>query len=140
MNQQLYGKLAELENRIRDKMMDAANEREKLVYSMLSRLGKEIKQLLIDIEEVADDPSCKGVVLKYQTRCEEIIEETLETLEELIEMPFKVLIGKKLYEVIEDQMADLDDWIETINEALENTSKCFPYIEVWDIGVFLENN
>ncbi len=140
MNQQLYGKLVRLENEMYDKMIPAANEQEKLAYNMLNGLAKEMKQLLMDIEDVASDPSYKGVILKSQSQCEDIIEETVDILEEMIEMPFKALIGKKLYEVIEDQMADLDDWIETINEALEHTSKSFPYIEVWDIGIFLENN
>ena len=141
MNQQLCEKLAELENKMHDKMVhDAVNEQEKMIYNMLCGLAKEIQQLLVYMEEISKEPSCKGIVFRYQPQCQDIIEETLEILEELTNMPFKVLIGKKFYEVIEDQMADLDDWIETINEELEDTAKCFPYIEVWDIGVFLENN
>lgn len=141
MNQQLCEKLAELENKMHDKMVhDAINEQEKMIYNMLCGLAKEIQQLLVYMEEILKEPSCKGIVFRYQPQCQDIIEETLEILEELTNMPFKVLIGKKFYEVIEDQMADLDDWIETINEELEDTAKCFPYIEVWDIGVFLENN
>lgn len=140
MNQQLCEKLAKLENKMHDQMMHTVNEQEKVIYNMLSGLAKEIQQLLVYMEEMSKEPACKGIVFNYQPQCQDIIEETLEILEELINMPFKVLIGKKIYEVIEDQMAELDDWIETINEELENTSRCFPYIEAWDIGVFLENN
>lgn len=140
MNQQLYEKLVGLENKMHDKMTHAINEQEKVVYEMLNGLAKEIQQLLVSMEKVSEEPPCKGIVFNYQRQCEEIIEKTLEILEELIDVPFKVLIGKRLYEVIEDQMADLDDWIETINEALVHTSKSFPYIEVWNIGVFLDNN
>lgn len=140
MNEQLCNKLAEFENKTHDKMRHIVNEQEKTVYNMLSELAKEIQKLLVYMEEISKAPSCKGIVFNYQPQCQGIIEETLEILEEFTNMPFKELIGKKLYEVIEDQMADLDDWIETINEELEHTSKCFHYIEAWDIGVFLENN
>lgn len=140
MNQQLCEKLAELENKMNNQMMHTVNEQEKVIYNMLSGLAKEIQQLLVYMEEISKEPSCKGIVFNYQQQCQEIIEETLEILEEIINIPFKVLIGKKIYEMIEDQMAELDDWIETINEELDNTSRHFPYIEAWDIGVFLENN
>ena len=140
MNQPLHEKLIQLNLKMHDKMVGAVNEQEKLAYNMLSGLVKEMNQLLMDIEEVVGNPSCKGIVLNHQNQCEEIIEDTLDILEEIIEMPFKAVIGKKLYEVIEDQMADLDDWIETINELLEHTSINFHYIEEWDIGIFLEND
>ena len=140
MNQLLHEKLTQLDQKMYFKMMDTANEQEKSAYNMLSGVLKEIDQLLMDLEEVASNPSFKSIVLNHRSECEEIIEETLAILEEMSEMPFKSVIGKKFYEVFEGQMADLDDWIETINEALEYTSISFPYIEAWDIGIFLEND
>lgn len=137
MNQQLSRKLVRLENKMQEKMIYAVSEQEKLVYDMLISLVKEIQYLLVQIEEMVADASYSGIVPNYQTQCEDIVEETLEILEEIMEVPFKVLIGKKLYEAIEDQMADLDDWIETINEALEGSPKILSYIEAWDIGAFL---
>ena len=139
MNQQLQKKLVGLENKIYDKIMHSVSEQEKIVYNMLSDLIKELQQLLMHINDMSNDSFYRSLLLSGHTQYEDIIEETLEILEELIEMPFKILIGKKLYVAIEDQMADLDDWIETINEEIEDASKVFPYIEAWDIGVFLED-
>lgn len=138
MNQQLCEKLSVLEKRLYAKVTHAMGEEEKASYDMFGRLVKEMLQLVIRIEEMALHISCRPTVLKYQANCDDIIDETVEILEELIEMPFKVILGKKLYESIEDQMADLDDCIEIINEELVDDSKILPYIETWDIGIFLE--
>lgn len=138
MNQQLCEKLAVLENRIYAKVTHDMSEEEKASYDMLGRLTKEILQLVIRIEEMAHHISCRPTVLKYQAHLGDIIDETVSILDELIEMPFKIIVGKKLYESIEDQMADLDDCIEIINEELVDASKILPYIETWDIGIFLE--
>lgn len=138
MNQQLCEKLSVLENRLYAKVAHAISEEEKASYDMFGRLVKEMLQLVIRIEEMAHHISCRSTVLKYQAQCDDIMDETVGILEELIEMPFKVIVGKELYESIEDQMADLDDCIETINEELVDASKILPYIETWDIGIFLE--
>ena len=44
------------------------------------------------------------------------------------------------FETMRKLIADLEDWIETINEDLEEvTNSKFAYIEAWDIGVFFEH-
>lgn len=138
MSQKLYVQLSQFQDKIQDKLLGVTTE-EKAVYHMLSELMKECHQLLSAIEKVAQTPSCQAIMLAELPEGEAIVEETLAILEESIELPFKLLISKKVYEAIEDQMADLDDWIETLNESLEPFSYSFPYIESWDMGVFLES-
>lgn len=137
MSQKLYAQLSQLQDKIQDKLLIVSTE-EEAVYRMLGELIKECYQLLSSIEEVAQQSSCQAIFLSELPEGEAIMEETLEILEECIGLPFKVLISQKMYETIEDQMADLDDWVETLNESLEESSCYFPYIESWDIGVFLE--
>lgn len=138
MSQKLYAQLSQFQNKIQDKLLVVEMEEEKAVYNMLSELIKECHQLFSTIEEAAKTPSYQEVLLAELTEGEALMEELLEILEECIELPFKVMMRQKVYETIEDQMADLDDWIETLNESLDQPSCYFPYIESWDIGVFLE--
>ena len=139
MSEELYTQLTQIQNKIQDKLQSIEKDGEKSVYHMLGALIDECHQLLRKVEETAQLSTYQEILLCELPEGEAIIEETLQILEESIDLPFKLLTSKKVYEMIEDQMADLDDWIETLNENLDETTYSFSYIESWDIGIFLEN-
>lgn len=139
MSQTLYIQLDQFQNKIQGKLLTIETKQEKNVYVMLGKLMNECHELLNAVKKVAQTPSCQAIISSEFPEGESIVEETLAILEGITELPFKQLISKKVYETIEEQMADLDDWIETLNESLEHSSYSFPYIESWDIGVFLES-
>ena len=103
-------------------------------YEMLSRVVNELIHLIERIEQLSTVSHLKAAFKPYEGQWFFIMDEICEALEVLATEAFGAIKGKKIYEEVDEVMADLDDWIEAVNEMeMDDT---LPYLEAWDIGVF----
>lgn len=123
---EMKNKLTSLEEQLRTKASIQANE--EAVYTMFANVAGECTLQLQKMNQITDDTSAG----------EAILEEITDLLEQFVEMPYHLLISKKTYENFDEIMAELDDWVESINELIETHSEPFSYMEAWDLGVFFE--
>lgn len=105
-------------------------------YKMLEATIDELMALGAHVEKLKETPFTKSSFKAYQGEWEEIMEEIGETLDLLIEMPYKVVKAKKIYEDVDAVFADLEDWMESLNEEPFMEMEPLGYIENWDIGLF----
>lgn len=134
----LEERLVTLDNQLAQKMAQL-EEKEKNICLMYESLIQTFRMQLQTFESLKEESTLKKIFNKHQDTFQGIMEEIVDFFEELMELPYKVLVGKKVYEEMDELIADLEDWIETINEELEEvTDSQFAYIEAWDIGVFFE--
>ena len=117
------------------KVKETTKQEEKDYYAMLIELIDELVQLINDVEQMYKMDQMKVELNRYKGQWIEVIDEVCEYLEVLEEQTFALVKGKKLYESFDEVMADLEDWIENINEVIDNEHP-ISYIESWDIGVF----
>ncbi len=135
----LEERLDTLDNQLAQKM-EQLEEKEKNICLMYESLIQNFRIQLQRFEALKEEGALKKIFNKHQDTFQGIMEEIIDFLEVLIKLPYKVLVGKKAYEEMDELIADLEDWIETINEDLEEvTNSKFAYIEAWDIGVFFEH-
>ncbi|MBP3886381.1 MAG: hypothetical protein J6F30_01815 [Cellulosilyticum sp.] len=105
-------------------------------YEMLACFAKELAQLVSQVQALKEKPIIKNKLIPYDGQYLAIMDELCETLEILEEESFTLVRGKKIYEVVDEMVADLEDWIENVNEILEDEGVNMSYLEAWDIGVF----
>lgn len=129
-NTQLLQKKEQLIEKSKDKPEEAP------YYKMLEATIEELIVLGAHIEKLRETPFTKSSFKAYQSEWEEMMEEIGEAIDLLIEMPYKVVKGKKIYEDVDAVFADLEDWIESLNEESFMESEPLGYIENWDIGLF----
>lgn len=135
----LEERLDTLDNQLAQKM-EQLEEKEKNICLMYESLIQNFRIQLQTFESLKEESVLKKIFNKHQDTFQGIMEEIIDFLEVLIKLPYKVLVGKKVYEEMDELIADLEDWIETINEDLEEVAENqFTYIEAWDIGVFFEH-
>ncbi|MBE6022292.1 MAG: hypothetical protein E7231_03535 [Cellulosilyticum sp.] len=115
------------------KLKAQGNMENQVYYEMLSQVAAELIALEQKVEAIKDQNISKA----YKHQWMEIIGELCEILEVLEEQDLKMVKGKKTYEAIDEVIADLEDWIESINEEIGDEEQ-LPYFESWDIGVFFE--
>ena len=107
-------------------------------YEMLSSLTQELVDLERNMESLKQNPRIKNKLMPYEGQWLDLLEELCESLEVLEEQSYAVVKGKKIYESVDEIIADLEDWIECVNEVLEDEEINMSYLEAWDIGVFFE--
>lgn len=130
----------ELQTQLIQKMVTLQEASEQAIYKMYDAFIKECQSQLIQLEEMKKETLTKGIISNYEEEFYELIEEVVTQLNALLEVPCAVMIRKKSYcEAMDDLIADLDDWIENVNEALDGKGTGFNYMEAWDIGVFFES-
>lgn len=105
-------------------------------YKMLEATIEELISLGAHVEKLKENLFTKSSFKAYQSEWEEMMEEIGEALDLLIEMPYKVVKAKKIYEDVDAVFADLEDWIESLNEEAFMEMEPLSYIENWDIGLF----
>ena len=105
-------------------------------YKMLEATIEELILLGTHIEKLKQNPFTKSSFNAYQGEWEEMMEAIGEAFDLLIEMPYKVVKAKKIYEDVDAVFADLEDWIESLNEESFMEIQPLGYIEAWDIGLF----
>ena len=127
---QLLQKKEQLIEKSKDKPHEA------LYYKMLEATIEELISLGAHVEKLKENLFTKSSFKAYQSEWEEMMEEIGEALDLLIEMPYKVVKAKKIYEDVDAVFADLEDWIESLNEEAFMESEPLSYIENWDIGLF----
>ena len=98
-------------------------------YEMLVTFTSALIQLSQQVQGL------KNQLKAYECQWLNIMDELCESLQMFQEESFIVVKGKKIYETVDEVVADLEDWIETVNEHVE---EALPYIEAWDIGVFFK--
>ena len=102
-------------------------------YKMLEATIEELISLGAHVEKLKENLFTKSSFKAYQSEWEEMMEEIGEALDLLIEMPYKVVKAKKIYEDVDAVFADLEDWIESLNEEAFMEMEPLSYIENWDI-------
>lgn len=127
---QLLQKKEQLIEKSKDKPHEA------LYYKMLEATIEELISLGAHVEKLKENLFTKSSFKAYQSEWEEMMEEIGEALDLLIEMPYKVVKAKKIYEDVDAVFADLEDWIESLNEEAFMEMEPLSYIENWDIGLF----
>lgn len=127
---QLLQKKEQLIEKSKDKPHEA------LYYKMLEATIEELISLGAHVEKLKENLFTKSSFKAYQSEWEEMMEEIGEALDLLIEMPYKVVEAKKIYEDVDAVFADLEDWIESLNEEAFMEMEPLSYIENWDIGLF----
>ncbi len=104
-------------------------------YEMLIHFTDEMIGLTQQIEQLKKDFSVRRQLKEYEHQWFDIMDELQESLQILELENLNSAKGKKLYETVDEIVADLEDWIESVNEYLEDKEP-LSYIEAWDIGVF----
>lgn len=127
-------RLIELQTNL--KGFEGNNSEEAAYYTMLIELCKELKHLLQLIDEYKLHLGLRKQIIASEPEGKEIITAICEVLENESYQSFALVKNKKMYEVLDECMADLDDWIESLNEDIEAQGVTLPYIEAWDIGLF----
>ena len=117
------------------KVKKTTKQEEKDYDEMLIQLIDELLHLVNDVEEMNKIVQMKRQLSLYEDQWIGAMDEICESLEMLEQQSFGIVKGKKLYETFDEVMADLEDWIENINEVIEDKQP-IPYIESWDIGLF----
>lgn len=108
----------------------------KAYYKMIGQVCKDLLKIEGLIRTLQDNK-----LLNQQVRpIYEMMESAISSFCELLFQPeyqdFMLVKRKKLYEDLDDQMAELEDCIEDLNELLvEHGMKVHP-LESWDIGLF----
>lgn len=110
--------------------------REALYYKMLEETIEALIALDARIEMLKQTPFTKAPFKPYEAEWEEIMVAIEEAFDLLVETPYKVVKGKRIYEDVDTIFADLEDWMESLNEEAFMEMEPLGYIENWDIGLF----
>lgn len=104
-------------------------------YTMLIDLASALAKFATEVERLKKSSSAKYILTANEHQWLDIMEELCESLQMLEEESLKVVKQKKLYEAVDEVIADLEDWIEMVNESI-GAETPLAYIEAWDIGMF----
>lgn len=136
----LKQEINQLQVQLTQKITHTETGKEKAIYEMYDALLNECMLDIMQLEALERDVALKGSIMKYKSIFQQLIGELTILLQDLMQVPYPVLIKKKVYEEIDELIADIEDCIENINEALEGKGNLFHYMEAWNIGVFFEND
>lgn len=128
----LLEKVAQLESKATTQVQDGA------YYEMLIQLAKELMDLVDQVETLKQETAIKNQLIALEGQWLETMDELCESFDILADESFGAVKGKKIYETVDEIIADLEDWIENVNEVLEDKGVNIAYLEAWDIGVFFE--
>ena len=100
-------------------------------------------QMLRALTDEIKDKTEKIYAMKYKNQgmiaeWEAFVENYIAIMNEWGNSDLIWIKKKKLYEEMEPLMAEIDDWIDEVNEAVLNDEEQLKYIEKWDIGIFFE--
>lgn len=109
------------------------------LYKILVQTGEEIRETLNKVIDFRTTMTFhKGLDLLLE-EVEEYIEDLHEIYVSVIETPSEAIRLKRLFEALDEVMAGIDDFIESVNELFEEQDFNIDYIESWDIGFFIDN-
>ena len=105
-------------------------------YEMLGAVTDELLALCLQVEKIKEMPLTQSRFKGYEEAWHEIISAISEALQSLEELSYKEVKGKKIFEEVDEVFADLEDWIEDLNEENFMQEHPLSYLEAWDIGFF----
>ena len=108
------------------------NENQKDYIEMVESLLQEIQALITYYDEIA---SCELAAFRGKDELTQCLMQLIEDLEASLSMPIQILKKTRFYETIDEDLAEIDDWIEEMNECIA-PARHLGYIESWDIGYF----
>ena len=107
-------------------------------YKMLLALSQNLIAISQLTCEIIETDIQQGFLQDEGEELLVLLEEVEEAFQWILDQPLEKLVLKRVFEILEQPLADLDDVIEDINEYLEEQGKVIPYVENWDVGFFFE--
>lgn len=105
-------------------------------YEMLEAVTDELLALGLQVEKIKEMPLTQSHFRGYEEAWNDIVAAISEALQSLEELSYKEVKGKKIFEEVDEVFADLEDWIEDLNEETFMQEHPLSYLEAWDIGFF----
>lgn len=114
------------------KKQKESNENQSTYAQMIGDLLKEIQVLINHYNDIA---SHQLAAFRQKGELIHCLTQLVDDLEVSLNMEPEALKKTRFYETIDEDIAQIDDWIEEINECIAPEHN-FNYIESWDIGYF----
>lgn len=126
-NAQLLEQIADLKQRL----MQLEGE-EKQFFEVLIALSENIHRVTNELVNELGEVGHKEIL----ENCEGVVVGLMESVQEVSEMPYRVIKLKKIFEMLDDLVSEMDDLIEDANEVVSNG---LSYIEDWDVAFFFDH-
>lgn len=103
---------------------------------MMVALIDEMQQKTEKLQDLTKQATLPLGIKRLMNEWQAFIDEFVEILTSWQTIDFMLIKKRRDYEALEALMAEVDDWIDEVNEALENCGESLSYMEEWDIGIF----
>lgn len=105
-------------------------------HQMMVALIDEMQQKTEKLQDLTKQATLPLGIKRLMNEWQAFIDEFVEILTSWQTLDFMLIKKRRDYEALEALMAEVDDWIDEVNEALENCGGSLSYMEEWDIGIF----
>ena len=105
-------------------------------HQMMVALIDEMQQKTDKLQDLTKQATLPLEIKRLMNEWKAFVGEFIKLLTSWQTLDFVTIKKKRYYEALEALMAEVDDWIDEANEALENCGESLSYIEEWNIGIF----
>ncbi|WP_054743679.1 hypothetical protein [Cellulosilyticum ruminicola] len=109
------------------------------LYTILIQTGEEITKTIQQVIDFRKTMTFHKGLDALLEEVEEYVNDLHEIYTNVIESSSVTIRLKHLFEVLDEAMGGIDDFIESVNELFEEQGFNIDYIESWDIGFFIDN-